>query len=541
MTIKDKQFLGRLNKSLGDNELRDYLAGKKETSKSRGTPDREYQMADLKNTVKNPKVLLIGPCITIPKYMQKRCIPPLGLSYVAASLERENIDVSIIDCCVEGWDTERISGNLVTYGLPPSEIEQQLRDGQYDIVGVSVLFSTDLPNLYEITSTVKKVLPNATIVVGGLHPTIYPMEIFQLDLDFNDDRTIDFIIRGEGEHRFVDFINDYSNGKVNVKADGLVGFVDDVFFINAQVDTIQNIDDLPFPAFHILPMEKYFKINIPFSPVPQGERVIPMLTTRGCPIGCSFCANTHTWKRHRKRSVDSIISEIRYMKEKFNIDEIQFADDNLTYDMRHSIEKFKAIKDENIIWCTPNGTMINKLTPELVQAMAESGLYQITLSMDSANAKTLKELHHKPVNLNSIPGLIEKCREYGVFTHGTLVVGMPGETIDEIKEGFDYVKSDLHFTSVSAFIAAAIPGSELYHEMLDQGRITREQARQIDTTKSKININIDSNELEKEIENFQSDFMNIAKERDPEEYMRKYKKLIDSGRWDETQCGGKLT
>ena len=220
---------------------------------------------------------------------------------------------------------------------------------------------------------------------------------------------------------------------------------------------------------------------------------------------------------------------------------VKVADDNLTYDMKHSIEKFKAIKEENVIWCTPNGTMINKLTPELVQAMAESGLYQITLSMDSANAKTLKELHHKPVNLNSIPGLIEKCREYGVFTHGTLVVGMPGETIEEIKEGFDYVKSDLHFTSVSAFIAAAIPGSELYHEMLDQGRITREQARQIDTTKSKINININSNELEKEIENFQSDFMNIAKERDPQEYMRKYKKLIDSGRWDETQCGGKLT
>ena len=256
MTIKDKQFLGRLNKSLGDNELRDYLAGKKETSKSRGTPDREYQMADLKNTVKSPKVLLIGPCITIPKYMQKRCIPPLGLSYVAASLEESNIDVSIIDCCVEGWDIERHNENLVTYGLPPSEIEQRLEEGQYDIVGVSVLFSTDLPNLYEITSTVKKVLPNSTIVVGGLHPTIYPMEIFELDLDFNDDRTIDFIIRGEGEHRFVDFINDYSNGKVNVKADGLVGFIDDVFFINAQVDTIQDIVDLPFPAFTLtLPLE----------------------------------------------------------------------------------------------------------------------------------------------------------------------------------------------------------------------------------------------------------------------------------------------
>ena len=93
MTTKDKQFLGRLNKSLGDNELRDYLAGKKETSKSRNASNQDYQIVDLKNTVDNPKVLLIGPCITIPKYMQKRCIPPLGLSYVAASLEEDVLDL----------------------------------------------------------------------------------------------------------------------------------------------------------------------------------------------------------------------------------------------------------------------------------------------------------------------------------------------------------------------------------------------------------------------------------------------------------------
>ena len=118
---------------------------------------------------------------------------------------------------------------------------------------------------------------------------------------------------------------------------------------------------------------------------------------------------------------------------------------------------------------------------------------------------------------------------------------MPGETIEEIINGFEYVKKDLHFTSVSAFIAAAIPGSELYHEMLRQKRITRKQARAIDTTKSKININIDAEALEKEIEKFQSEFTNIVKSRDPEEYDRKYKKLLQSGRWDENQCGGKLT
>jgi len=540
--VKIKKILGRLNKTLGINELREYLSNKEETTpKSTEFSKESQKLVSYKTPLKNPKVLLIGPCITIPKYMQKRCIPPLGLCYVASSLENAGIDVSIIDCCIEGWDIERVDGNLITYGLPPDQLSEKLLKGQYDIIGVSVLFSTDLPNLYEITSMVKKFLPNSTVVVGGLHPTIYPKEILSLDIEYNKTRTVDFIVRGEGEHRFVDFIKLRSQGKLDISADGLAGYYDNKIFINHQRKTIQNIDELPFPAFHLLPMEKYFKINVPFSPVPQGDRVIPMLTTRGCPIGCSFCANTNVWKKHRKRSIENIIEEIQYLKNKFNIDEIQFADDNLTFDMKHSLEKFRAMEKENILWCTPNGTMINKLTPELVEVMANSGMYQITLSMDSANARTLKELHHKPVNLNSIPGLIKKCRELGVFTHGTLVVGMPGETIEEIINGFEYVKKDLHFTSVSAFIAAAIPGSELYHDMLQQKRITRKQARAIDTTKSKININIDAKQLEEEIENFQTEFTDIVKTRDPEEYDRKYRKLIQSGRWDESQCGGKLT
>jgi|7_EtaG_2_1085326.scaffolds.fasta_scaffold00387_14 phosphonoacetaldehyde methylase len=535
-----KKIRGRINKTLGNNELRDYLSSKKETGKSQFS-DTIPQFIDYKK-IDNPKVLLIGPCITIPKYMQKRCIPPLGISYVAASLEKAGIDVDILDLCVEGWSTERYNGNLVTYGKPPQEIVDQLKEKQYDIVGLSVLFSTDLPNLYETTQVVKEALPDSLVIVGGLHPTIYPKEIVDLDLEYNKEKTVDFIIRGEGEFRFVDIINNLKEGKLNINADGLVGFVEDKLFINPQVDNIEDIDEIPFPAFHMLPMEKYFEINIPFSPVPQGERVLPMLTTRGCPVGCSFCANTNTWKKHRKRSIENIMEEVRLLKERYNIDELQFADDNLTYDMVYASEKFKALKEENLLWCTPNGTMINKLSEDIIELMAASGMYQITLSLDSANTRTLKELHHKPVNLNSIPGLIKKCRELEVFTHGTLVVGMPSETLEEILDGFEYIKNELSFTSISTFIAAAIPGSELYHDMLEQGKVTKKAAREIDTTKSKILLsNLNPKQLEAAIEKFQTDFLNIVKKRDPEEYNRKYKKLIKSGRWDENQCGGKLT
>lgn len=535
-------FRGRKDRTLGTNELRTYLEKKRETSKSDHVSKRVDEYVEYKPPKSNSKVLLVSLPITIPKYMQKRCIPPLGVSYVAASLEQNGIDTEIIDCCVEGWHIERYSGSMVTYGIPPEELRERLKESNPDIVGLSLLFSTDIDNLFETSLVVRECLPNATIVLGGLHPTIYPEEMFELDLSSNGMRTIDFVIRGEGEKRLVEFTRDLEKGLVNLNADGLVGFVGSRFILNDQTETIQDLDSLPFPAYHLLPMEKYFEINVPFSPVPQGKRVVPMLTTRGCPIGCSFCANTNTWWSHRKRSVENITAEVRHLKNTFQVDEIQFADDNLTFDMNHALEKFAAIKDYDLLWCTPNGTMVNKLTEELISVMAESGMYQITLSLDSAVARTLKELHHKPVNLNSIPGLISKCRELGVFTHGTLVVGMPGETLEEIAEGFDYVKTELHFTSVSAFIAAAIPGSELYHEMLDAGKITKKDARQIDTTKAKITLsNIDPLALEEMIESFQSEYLEISRDRDPDEYLRKYSKLIETGRWDEAQCGGKLT
>ena len=461
----DNQFLDkRMNQDLGNNELRDYLANKNETSVLAPVNSCEPDLRTYCEPYDHDLLtLLISPPITIPRDMQKRCIPPLGLSYIAGSLEAKNMKVAMLDCMVEGYDVEEYSDNLMTYGLSMELLEEKLKTMPIpDVVGLSVLFSTDLHNLFNVVQVVKNVLPKAVILVGGLHPTIYPKEIFELDQSINgENRTVDFVIRGEGEERIPDFVKLLQTGKIDRNADGLVGFTDGEFFCNYQRGTIEDLDSLAFPAYHLLPMEKYLQINVPFSPVPKGNRVAQLLTSRGCPIGCSFCASSNMYKKYRYRSVENVMAEINQLKERYQIDEIQFADDNLTLNRGHSVEFFNALKEANLSWCTPNGTMVNTLTPELLDLMARSGLYQITLSLDSANAKTLKNLHHKPVNLNSIPGLIAKAKEYGIFTHGTLVVGMPGETMEDIDEGFDYVMDNLPLTSVSTFIAAAIPGSEL--------------------------------------------------------------------------------
>lgn len=545
MDKPEDQFRGgRLNQTLGKNELRDYLSSKIETSASAIIKPAPRLVDYRKPLSHNPRVLLIAPRITIPQGMSKRVIPPLGLSYIGGALEKAGIDVQMIDCTIEGYYTDEVNGNLLTYGLPPQELIPRIGQFEPDVIGISVLFSTDLFNLMETCRIAKAAAPNALIVVGGLHATIYPNEIFTLDRKVNGgNASIDWVIRGEGENRLVEFVNFLKEGKIDRNADGLVGTLNGEYFCNPQLETISDLDSIAFPAYHLLPMEKYFEVNIPFSPVPAGERVAQLLTSRGCPIGCSFCSSTNMYKKYRHRSVANVIAEIEQMKRLYSIDEIQFADDNLTLEKDYSVSLFTELAKMGLKWCTPNGTMVNTLSPELLDLMARSGLYQITLSLDSGNMKTLKNLHHKPVDLTRIPNLIKKAKEYGIFTHGTLVVGMPGETVEDIREGFDFVLDNLGLTSISTFIAAAIPGSELYHKSLDAGLITREDAYQIDTTRSKIHLSdIDAGMLENMVMDFQAKFTETAREKDPEMYFRKYGKLIQSGRMPLSENnGGRLT
>ena len=535
-----KIISGTIGSRLGDNELRSYLSNKRETGNGGNLLDPSYHNFSI-GFSENIRVSLVSPAITIPKGMAKRCIPPLGLSYIAAYLEKKSIDVQMFDCVVEGYNHEVYSeGDLMTYGMPVEKAAKTILKQNPDIIGMSVLFSTDLDNLFKLSLAIKSISPKVIIVVGGLHPTIYPMDIFNICKD-NNKSCIDFIIRGEGEKRLYELISDLKMKRVNTNMDGLCGYINNNIFINNQFDTIADLDSIPFPAYHLLPMDKYFSINVPFSPVPKGKRVIQILTTRGCPIGCSFCSSTNMYKKYRMRSVNNVIDEILFFKEKYAIDEVQFADDNIFFNKKRTINLFTEIIKAKVLWCTPNGVMINTINEKLIGLLKDSGLYQITLSIDSGSANTLKNLQHKPVRLNTIPGIVKRCNELGIFSHGTLVVGMPNETMKDIKEGFDFVK-DLELTSISVFIAAAIPGSELYHEALDNNLITKESANRINTTTSNIHLSdISKNILEDIVMNFQRKFTDNVKKKNPDMWKKKYASLIEKSKSFDDDFGGRLT
>jgi len=509
-----------------NNELRDYLANKEETGLVKH-PIGSQKIKVREPLGRWPRTLLIMPPITLSEGTVKRVIPPLGIAYIGGYLESVGIPFKLLDCVVEALDHEELIGPKTwMYGMPDSEVMKYIGDFCPEIIGLSILYSSDLHSVYRLAKLIRQTYPEITVVAGGIHASIYPRELLRESLD-SGQPTIDYIIRGEGEIRLANFIKNFREGLLDLRADGLCGWFKGTMFINHQVETIDDLDALPLPAYHHLPMQKYFSHNVPFSPFPRGKRVMQIYTSRGCPVGCTFCSSTNFNKKYRHRSPQAVYEEVKYYKETYGIDEIQFADDNLTFDRPRSMEMFEKLKDCGLQWCTPNGTMVNTLTEPLLEKMIESGLYQVTLSLDSGNAKTLKEKHRKPVNLNRVPDLVAYLKRNGILVHATLVVGMPGETMEDIEVGFRYVET-LPLDSIGVFIAQAIPGSELFERAIVDGTIDRKKSRIIDTAQSILSLSdIDGKTLEARVASFLQEYNLKIKMKNPISWEKKYRNVRD--------------
>lgn len=514
-------------KGLDDNlpagsPLRDYLAGKEETGVRAPALRPQRLVPYCRPLGRGARTLLIMPPMRLFEGAVKRMIPPLGICYIAAALEQAGWDCAVLDCVAEDTDERQVAPGVWQFGMSAEAFRAYVRASDFQVYGLGMIYSSDLENLYECARIIRQEKPDAIIVAGGIHATIYTERFLRDSRRPGEPATIDLVLRGEGEHRFPALLETLADGMIDAAADGLSGWIEGEIVINPQRAVIADLDALPFPAYHKIDMERYFEHNVPFSPFSRGKRVMQIYTSRGCPVSCTFCASTNFAKSYRHRSVENVMAEIDFWVDRYGIDEIQFADDNLTFQRERSFQLFRELKKRGLPWCTPNGIMVNTLTADLVDTMIESGLYQITLSLDSGSAETLRLRHRKPVNLGRIPDLMRYLETRDVLMHGTLVVGMPGETRAEMEEGFRFVEQ-LPFHSINVFIAQAIPGSELFETSVAAGVMTYREALHIDTARSNIQLSLVPNsELEEMVNRFLARMNEIIRARDPLAWDRKY-------------------
>ena len=407
------------------------------------------------------KILLINPIFTVFKTDIRRCVTPIGLAYIGAILEKNGHKVNILDVSTEGYHNIKQNGDYITYGLDDKEVKEQIKKYNPDIVGVSSMFTTQINNVKHTLKLVKEVNKEIITLIGGSHPTYSINDMLKL-------KYIDYIIIGEGELPTLQLLDALDNNRDLTKIGGLAFNKNGKDFINSNRQYI-NLDELPFPARHLLNMELYFKINVPQNPYPQGKRVVQISSSRGCSARCVFCTTTNFWgNRFRMRSAKNVLTEIRELKERYNIDEVQFTDDNITLNKRRVIEILEGIKEMNIILSFPNGIAVWSLDKEILIKIKEAGCYQITLAFESGNQQVLSNIIKKPLNLKKVKPLVKTAHELGIKVHAFCVCGVPGETIEQMHETYNFAK-DCGFDTASFFIASPLVGSELLNICRQKG------------------------------------------------------------------------
>jgi anaerobic magnesium-protoporphyrin IX monomethyl ester cyclase len=407
-----------------------------------------------------PLVLLLQPPITIKKAdaHQFGCYPPLGLAYLAAELERSGITVRIRDLLVEGATAHvPLDGALVRIGLDDAAIRAVLLESRPDIVGIANTFTAFGEDALHLARLVRQVLPQALIAMGGAQATVVGPGIF-------GEAPVDVVVRGEGEFVFRDLVRLVRAGRPE-EARQLVGTIWNTppgVTDNGYGGPIMDLDSLPLPAYHLLPMEKYLWQKHANFAVSKRWPIGHMITTRGCLYNCIFCSTTKLYKKFRPRSVGNILEEMLLLKNRYGVREYHFHDDSFFSDPKRVRILCERILEHglDIRWQVSQGINSVRLDEDMLELMHRSGMYRVGFPIESGDPAVLKFIR-KPVRLEKIQRLVKKCNELGIYTFGCFMIGFPEETLEQIEHTVTFMlDSGLDYAKIS--IVQPLAGSDLY-------------------------------------------------------------------------------
>jgi len=423
------------------------------------------------------KILLIDPPVTRPRdFSHARCrvsvFVPLGLAYIAAVLEAAGYAVKIVDALMQGSDQgeQPYADAMFRYGLTDRQLREIIEREAPDVVGISCLFSNKDFDLRNTARLVKSVFPDCPVVTGGVHPTAIPRTILA------EEKAIDYIVLGEGENTLLALLKALEQGTALDAVDGIAyRNAQQQICLNAKKAFIQQLDGIPFPARHLLDMQSYHRLSSAHSGYKQ-KPYASLISSRGCPAKCTFCSIELLWgKVPRYRSSRNILSEIEMLIQRYGIKEIHFEDDNLTSNKKRALEIFDGMiqRKFNLSWTVPSGLAIYSLDEELLEKMAASGCYSISLAIESGDQTVLDSLMHKPIRLERAKPLIDKARSLGMKTKGFFILGFPGETKQTMRKTVDYARS-LELDWTLFFMATPLVGTQMYQTCKDKGYLKDE-------------------------------------------------------------------
>lgn len=358
---------------------------------------------------------------------------PLGLAYLASYLKAECHELKIIDAIGEGITSLKDYRNkFFIRGLSFSKIINKIPKDT-ELIGISGLFTIQHDLLIKLIKLIKQKKPDTPLILGGNHVSYNYKEFLRAGADY--------IVIGEGEKSFSDLCKVLQKKKKIETVSGIAYKKNDKIFVNKKKVLIKDLDCIPFPDWNFIPLKNYYQLNKGHAPT--NAKFTSIISSRGCPHNCTYCASAVFWKRQwRARSVKNVVSEIEALLNEYNITEFHFDDDNLTLDKKR-FEKilYEIIKRGlKIKWSAASGIRPENIDKEMLYLMKKSGCTHITLAPESGSQKILKKIFMKNIELNQIIKIIKWSNKIGIKTAAYILIGAPQETTDDISLTEDYIK-----------------------------------------------------------------------------------------------------
>jgi radical SAM superfamily enzyme YgiQ (UPF0313 family) len=365
--------------------------------------------------------------------------PPLGIAYIASVLEKAGYAVSIMDS--------------QALNLTIDETKDFISNENPDIVGITSM-TPNVRGALEVARLTKEISSDIITVMGGAQLSVFPKETLSFDF-------IDYGVYGEGEYTMLELVKEIEEGKDLSNIRGLVFKKNRKVFVN-RPSMIDNLDELPFPARHLLQNDRYHCVisRQPFT---------TMITSRGCPFKCGFCFKGPSDKKIRFRSAKSVVDEMEHCKEKFKVKEIMFYDDTFTLNRKHVKDICNEIinRGMDVEWEAP--TRVDCVDKEILMLMKNAGCIRLRYGVESGDARILN-LMRKKITIEKIEEIFKLTKKVGIETFAYFMIGYVTENNVTIRNTINLAKRlDPDWAMFTA--VTPLPFTNLYDLSVEEGLI----------------------------------------------------------------------
>ncbi len=397
----------------------------------------------------NKRVLLVFPHFNSSAFygdFQKVApsLPPISLMYLSSYLKSKGLEVKILDGQVENMDESALS--------------EVVRDYEPGFVGITCKTPMYAAS-QRVARVVKENFPGIKTVMGGVHPTVLPDETMKEEL-------FDYVVRGEGEETLHELVLAEVAGQEMNRIPGLTWRRNGRVVHNPDRPLPTDLDALPFPDLEGIPLNRYHQV--PDAVFVEPIRVI--ITSRGCPYKCIFCsARQMSGYRYRARSAKNVVDEWEILVNEHGGRQVIVLDDNFSVNKQRAMDICSELIERGLhkkaVWTT--ACRADQVDLELCRKMKEAGCALISYGVESGTQRLL-DLIQKGTNLSTIRWAVNTARKAGLKVRGTMILGLPTETVEETKRSIALAK-ELKLDVCKFSIATPYPGTALYQVAMEEG------------------------------------------------------------------------